>query len=63
MYLEKESKLNIIKQYPLWLSQKESLFEQVKKYPCLFDKSKNKDKERDIVIKYMESRGIVIAPY
>ena len=31
------------------LSQKESLAEQVKKYPCLFAKVKKTDKERDVV--------------
>ena len=37
---ENESQLDRIRKPPLLLSQEKSLTEKVKKYPCLFDKSR-----------------------
>ena len=37
---ENESQLDRIRKPPLLLSQEKSLAEKVKKYPCLFDKSR-----------------------
>ena len=48
MNSENGSHLKIIRKPPLLLSQEESLVKKVKKNPCLFDKSHQTYKERDV---------------
>ena len=50
---ENECQLKRIIKLPLLLSQEKSLAETVKKYPCLFDKSKKTYKERKVFQKFL----------
>ena len=60
--IDSENKIqpNWIRKHPLLLSQEESLVKKVKKYPCLFDKSQNMNKERGISQKYSLSKTFVL---
>ena len=53
---ENESLQKRFRKHPLLLSQEGSLAEKVMKYPCLFQKSQKKYKERDISEKFSLSK-------
>ena len=57
---ENKSQLKRFRKPPLLLTQKESLTEKVKKYPCLFDKSQKTYKERDISPKFSLSKTFAL---
>ena len=57
---EYKSQLKRFRKPPLLLSQEESLAKEVKKYPCLFDKSQKMYKERDIYQTFSISKTFLL---